>query len=75
MVGMLLCISFAIVSGLIVGYLLLLIAPKPTLPPQLESDDEKVSTEFHDKLYWSVAADYGRTLYTELDMLLKVPYC
>lgn len=72
LVGMLLCISFAIVSGLSVGYLLYLIEPKPKLPLQLETDEDNVSTEFHDKLYWSVAADHGRTLYTELDMLLKV---
>ena len=68
LVGILLCISFAIVAGFIVGVILQLLAPTQSLS---DSVDEEISTDFHDKLYWSVATDYGKSLYSELAMLIK----
>jgi len=65
LVGIFLCISFAVVMGSLTGLVLQLLAPAYGL-------DEKVAhdSEFHDKTWWTVAADYGRSLYSELAVLM-----
>ena len=60
LVGILLCISFAVVSGLITGVIL----------KKLYPEDTKEAAPFHDENYWTVADDYGRSLYSELTNIL-----
>ena len=56
-----LCMSFAIIAGLLVGKLLLAV----------ESKEEGGVEQFHDRAYWEVAEDYGRSLYSELSLLVQ----
>ena len=58
LVGMILCITFAIVSGIITGKLLKVIR-------RVDVKD----SDFSDDYYWEVADDFKRTLYTELTSL------
>lgn len=55
------CVGFALSTGLIVGYILTLVSPKV-------NDDGGI--EFHDRVWWEVAGDYNKTLYTELALLI-----
>ena len=59
--GILLCISFAISTGLITGKLLKFLGP---------AEDDEVK-EVHDDQYWEVAEDYGRSLYSELALIIR----
>lgn len=61
LVGIIVCVSFAILSGSVVGYFL----------RKVESDDFQKVPQFHDNQWWIVAEDYGRSLYTELGLVVK----
>lgn len=60
LVAILLVVIFAIVSGLITGWIMKTVYP----------DETKETKAFHDNAYWTVADDYGRSLYTELTGIL-----
>jgi len=59
-IGAMLCVAFAITSGLITGAILNCLYPK----------EPRESRPFHDMHYWTVADDYGRSLYSELTNIL-----
>jgi len=59
-VGLLLCVAFAITSGLITG----------SIMNCLYNGNTREAKEFHDDQYWCVADDYGRSLYSELTNIL-----
>lgn len=59
-VGALLCIAFAITSGLITGAIL----------NCMYNGNVRQAKFFHDDQYWCVADDYGRSLYSELTNIL-----
>jgi len=62
LLGILLCAGFAVIAGATVGFLL----------KALDSaTNEHPIPEFHDNQYWAVAEDYGRSLYTELGLVVK----
>jgi len=63
LVGIVLCVGFAVSTGLFTGFVLTLLAPCKNDPTK-----GKVK-EFHDCEYWEVGADYGESLYTELALL------
>ena len=66
LVGIFLCISFAVVMGSLTGLVLSLLAPDNSLDAKVNAN-----SEFHDKQWWSVATDYGRSLYSELAVLMR----
>jgi ammonium transporter Rh len=57
-IAIFLCMAFAIVSGLITGLIMKACYPEGSSKP------------FHDDQYWTVADDYGRSLYSELTNIL-----
>jgi len=59
LVGICVCITFAISTGMLVGMLLKLATPGSDV------------REFHDDQWWVVAEDYGRSLYTELGLVVQ----
>jgi ammonium transporter Rh len=59
--GMLIVMLFAIVTGIITGYICKMVGP----------DEDKPMRKFHDDEYWEVADDYGRTFYTELGLVVE----
>lgn len=59
-VGIWVCIGFAMSTGLIVGYMLKLLAP---VGPKVK--------DFHDDQWWSVAEDYNQTFYSELGVIIN----
>jgi len=61
-VSILLCISFALTAGTITGMIMNLCYQRP---------EDAESRQFHDNEYWTVADDYGRSLYSELASILK----
>ena len=61
LIGIALCITFAIVSGFIVGHLV----------KRLESNEEGTPTAFHDNLYWevSIRVRFGGGSFQKLPLL------
>lgn len=59
LLGMFATLALAISTGLLTGWLVAKIRPG------------KDVTDFHDNMYWEVADDYGRSLYTELGLVIS----
>jgi len=57
------CISFAISTGLITGFILKMVGGTEEEKSQLK--------EYHDNCYWEVADDYNVNLYSELAKVIK----
>lgn len=55
------CVGFAIISGLITGYII------SKFSPQYPETEIKA---FQDSTWWAVADDYDRTIYSELALLV-----
>lgn len=66
LLGIFLCMSFAIFTGVLTGYLLKFIDPVDPTTEKVEKDPH-----FKDDVYWDVADDFGRTLYVELLKLVE----
>jgi ammonium transporter Rh len=69
LLGIFLCLSFAISTGLLTGLLLRYIGRNPSEDTVTTGDQG--DKKFNDNVYWEVADDYGRTMYTELLALVQ----
>ena len=70
LVAILLCIGFAVSTGLITGWILNKVNKTERNVPDKDSTTTTDHPDFHDNVFWEVAGDYNRSLYTELGMLL-----
>jgi len=72
-VAIIYCVGFAIINGLITGYILRYLEPTDTFG---KSSSSECSVDFHEKAFhdeqwWAVAGDYDISIYSQLALLIN----